>query len=257
MTLGFEPRKWRVGAAGTRGGPTGRAGISAVELLVALLIGAVLLQAVWSLMAGQRIAAADLRSIAEGLEAERIVRTVLRGETRAGVPARDWSVPSSGVLLLRAFRGWATVCGEPAPGTMVVRYQGMRMPDPVKDSLLILDYDGRWHAVDLLSRARTQGRCATGSGGDPDETWRVEPPVSGGIVVRLFERASYHLTDGVLRYRRGLGGRQPLTTPVLDPTRSGIEAVPDGARMSVGVIGREGGWSRPLSGNRIAVDGSG
>ena len=35
------------------------------------------------------------------------------------------------------------------------------------------------------------------------------------ILLRFFETGSYHLGDDALRYRRGSGGRQPLTEPVL------------------------------------------
>jgi hypothetical protein len=35
----------------------------------------------------------------------------------------------------------------------------------------------------------------------------------------LFEAGSYHLSEGALRYRRGRGGRQPLTEEVLAGAR--------------------------------------
>jgi hypothetical protein len=61
------------------------------------------------------------------------------------------------------------------------------------------------------------------TGGDP-ELWSVDPPVPGALVVRVFERGSYHVSGGALRYRRGMGGRQPLTLDVFDDDRSNVEA---------------------------------
>jgi hypothetical protein len=40
------------------------------------------------------------------------------------------------------------------------------------------------------------------------------PPV---VLVRFFERGSYHLADDAFRYRRGGGGRQPLTVERIGP----------------------------------------
>ena len=54
--------------------------------------------------------------------------------------------------------------------------------------------------------------------------WTIEPPVTGALVARIFERGSYHVVGRALRYRRGLGGRQPLTPNVFDDDRSGMEA---------------------------------
>jgi hypothetical protein len=34
------------------------------------------------------------------------------------------------------------------------------------------------------------------------------------VLVRLFERGSYHLSGSALRYRRGGSGRQPLTPEI-------------------------------------------
>ena len=233
-----------------------RAGFSAVEVLVAMLIGAALLQGLWSLTAIQRRVSAEIHSHAEGLEAESIVRVVLRAETRAGVAFRDWLVPSSGVVRLRAFRGWGTICTGSDLGALIVGYRGMRAPDPSKDSVLVLDHDGLWHAVALVSRTVTTEFCS-GPLPTTTEVWRIAPEVGGGVVVRLFESGSYHLTDASLRYRRGLGGRQPLTTAMIEPENSGIEAVPGGGRLSVRIFRQPtSGWSRGLWGNRLPKDGS-
>ena len=223
---------------------------------MATLIGAVLLQGVWSVTAIQRRVSAEIHSHAEGLEAESIVRVVVRAETRAGVVFRDWVVSSSGVVTLRAFRGWGTVCVGSDPGTLIVGYRGMRVPDPSKDSVLVLDHEGQWKAVALLSRTVTEELCP-GPSLTTTELWKITPEVGGGVVARLFESGSYHLTDASLRYRRGLGGRQPLTTAMIEPENSGIEAVPTGGLLSVRILHQSvSGWSRGLWGNRLPNDGS-
>ena len=50
-----------------------------------------------------------------------------------------------------------------------------------------------------------------GDGEGWEELWEVEPLPGGALFGRVYERGSYHLTLGALRYRRGGGGRQPLT----------------------------------------------
>ena len=60
--------------------------------------------------------------------------------------------------------------------------------------------------------------------GADSELWTIDPPVPGALVARIFERGSYHVSGGALRYRRGMGGRQPLTLDVFDDDRSTVEA---------------------------------
>ena len=101
-------------------------------------------------------------------------------------------------------------------------------------SVLILTADGWWKA-DLTRRASKAEACTMNLGAE-SEMWTVDPPVPGALVARVFERGSYSVSGGALRYRRGLGGRQPLTLNVFDE-RSTMEArvdrvvfrlVPDG-----------------------------
>ncbi len=140
---------------------------------------------------------------------------------------RDWVVLASDSLALRAFRGWGPVCGSGTePGRIVVAYHGERMANPVKDSVLILTAYG-WRPADLTRRSSEVGSCATELGG-ASEAWTIDPPVTGALVARVFERGSYHISGGALRYRRGLGGRQPLTPDVFDDDRSTVGAGPDG-----------------------------
>ncbi len=47
-------------------------------------------------------------------------------------------------------------------------------------------------------------------------------PEESIVLARLFERGSYHVSGAALRYRRGRGGRQPLTPEVFDTPPSGF-----------------------------------
>ena len=228
-----------------------RSGTTTVEALVALLLTAFLLQAAWSLTAAIRRVVARLVERSEALDTERIGWQVLSAEVGAGLPSRDWWVEGEGTLPLRAFRGTAEVCEALAsPEGAVVRYRGMRLPDPEKDSLLLLVEGGSWQVARLVAREPIEAGCGGWAGGAL-ERWSWEPPAPRPLLARLFERGSYHLEDGALRYRIGAGGRQPLTPERLDDRASGLRAVPGGPlelRLRVIV---EGGvaheWSRVLS----------
>ena len=102
------------------------------------------------------------------------------------------------------------------------------MPDPEKDSVLFVTVDGSWAAADLVGSSPTGTRCALAPE-SPLQLWRFSgvPPV-GTVLGRVYERGTYYASDGALRYRRGAGGRQPLTPEVLD-TRLGGFRVNGGA----------------------------
>lgn len=188
-------------------------GFTLVESLVALLLTVILLTAAATVLRGQLGIARQIRLDADLLLAFRLTRSTLQEETRYGYAGRDWATAADTVTV-RAFRGTALVCGAPSPGHLAVRYTGWRNPNPAKDSVMVLTHAGRWVAVELLGRAA--GSAATSCGdstwGSP-EVWNVAPSVEG-VFGRLFERGSYHLTGRALRYRRGRGGRQPVTPEV-------------------------------------------
>ncbi len=194
-------------------------GISAVEALLAVSLGAGILLSALGLMSAQRRSANRLIAQADGLLARRVIRTVLGEELRRGVEGRDWWSSGGDSVRLRVFRGLAFLCPSGNPNRVLARYQGSRLPNPRKDSVLVLGPSGRWQAVDLIGRARTSLTCSDA----PSETvefWVLNPPVPGGVVARLFEAGSYHLSGGAFRYRRGRGGRQPLTPEVFVVERS-------------------------------------
>lgn len=196
----------------------GRAGFTALEALVALLLTVLVVSAGWRALSVQRRAGEAAAAAAERRETLRIVRTVLGEEIRAGSAGLDWGPAAGDSVPVRAFRGVGIRCQPPpAPDQMVVRVQGVRSADPVKDSLLLLDGEGRWHVAGLTSRRAGLG-CAAGSSTVSAELWILDRDLASALVARFFERGVYHVFAGTLRYRRGLGGRQPMTPVVMSPS---------------------------------------
>ena len=203
-----------------------RCGVTVVEVLVSLLLGLAVISLAWSALARQRTVASRMRSDMDLLSARRLAAIVIGKELRAGVRGRDWTPPVADSLPLRAFRGWGPVCGVGSESrNIMVAYRGARAANPAKDSVVVLTADG-WRQADLTARASASGACSTDLGGEA-EVWTIDPPVTGGLVARVFERGSYHLSGGALRYRRGLGGRQPLTPELFDDDRSTMRALSD------------------------------
>jgi len=155
-------------------------------------------------------ARARLTARTEVLVAQRIARHVLRRELRHGRPGVDWEARGDSIRL-RAFRGVALVCGsDSASASIIVSFSGDRAPDPSKDSLLLFDGLGAGEARALRSVASSGAAC-----GGPSARWVLDRPVGrSAIVAKLFEHGSYGVSGGALRYRRGAGGRQPLTPDV-------------------------------------------
>lgn len=217
-----------------------------------LLLLAVVVQLTWSVVARLSRGVSTASHRAESLEAERTVWWVLSSETAGAGPGAAVHLAGPGVLELRAFRGRGVACGEvDSTGWLAVSYDGWRSPDPAKDSVLGLDDAGRWTPLRLADRIPDAGACVRT--GERAERWRLDPPPPPGLrVLRLFERGSYHLEDDAFRYRRGGGGRQPLTAPLLDPSSSGIERVGAALKLDFRATGPAGGpspdpgWSRRL-----------
>jgi hypothetical protein len=185
----------------------------------------------------------------EVISARRLAVTALSRDLRRGVAGRDWFDPVGDSLPLRAFRGWGLTCpgGDTHRGVTVVAYRGERTPNPAKDSVLVLTGAG-WVPADLVHRSRTrQPLCPDGLDSDT-ELWTLDPPLSG-VLMRVFEHGSYHVAGGALRYRRGRGGRQPLTaevfagTSALEGTRGRILLRLDSDREAWG----DGAWSVGVS----------
>lgn len=187
------------------------------EVVVALLLGALLVVAVWRGAAAVRNESAHLHARAALRDAIRVTGLVL------DVEASGFVGPAGrpGELGVRAPRWWAVPCDpRPRTGGAAVAWRGLRRPDPAKDSVVLVAGDGaRW--VRALDRVVPSTRCAP-DGLDLGWTPSAGEPVP--VVVQGFERGVYRVDDA-LRYRRGRGGAQPLTAARLDP---------DSARLVVG-----------------------
>jgi hypothetical protein len=199
-----------------------RRGATLIEALCVLALIALTLQIGWSLTASVGRSAAALADGAESLAASRATAWILQSELDGVRAPSDLSAPAGDSISVRAFRGVAIACSD-GPGTAVlVRWTGVRAPDPHKDSVLVLDPAGGWSTSALRGRSPAPGSCRAGSPG-AEERWTLEPEVDGVRLLRFFERGSYHLADDAFRYRIGAGGRQPLTPASIDPAGSGIE----------------------------------
>lgn len=180
-----------------------------VEVVVALALGALLVVGVWRTSAAIRGDLATLAARASATDARRVVGLLLDQE--AGGLVADPAPP--GEVAVRAHRWWGVVCDTlPTPGRALLRFRGLRRPDPDKDSLLLVTGDGR------LSSRRLEGVRSVDACGERvlEVAWTPDPGEARPRVVRGFERGFYRL-DEAFRYRRDRGGAQPLTAEVFDP----------------------------------------
>ena len=207
---------------------TGRAGaVSLAELvLVFWLFGFILTATAGFATAVGRLSAVQ-RDRTRTQEVVRAARVILSAELRHGVAAQ--LVAGGGdSLRLRAARGTGAICAAEGP-ELVVRYRGVRRPEPAKDSLLLVSASGARVAGAITAVAGTD-RCGGAL------LVRIEEPPGAGIgegggagglevpgVALVFESGTYHVQGGALRYRRGAAGRQPLTEALLHPS-SALEA---------------------------------
>ena len=187
-----------------------------LEALLVLTLLAFVVPGLWTVVSRHRVAAGRISARAEALEGVRTISWLIPRELAMGAEGVDWTA-SAETLSLRAFRGFAVIDSIwTTTGEIPVCYAGVRAPDPRKDSVLILGASGHWTSAELTNRIETDSLChGTGVGGEA-ELWQLDPAPPSGLVLRLFERGSYHWSDGALRYRRGEGGRQPLTTEIFE-----------------------------------------
>lgn len=215
----------------------GRAGVTLVESVIVLLLLLLVLGTVWTVTAGMGRAAAELADRGESLATTRAASWILQEELEGVLAPRDLSPPAGDSFSIRAFRGAAVVCAARESAELVVGWSGVRDPDSSKDSVLALRSDGTWTASALAARGPGFGSCAP-TDRMTEERWTLDPPAQDAVLLRFFERGSYHLTDDAFRYRIGAGGRQPLTPPTIDPDRSALTvAAPGRIVLRVGTRG--------------------
>ncbi|HEX7089574.1 MAG TPA: prepilin-type N-terminal cleavage/methylation domain-containing protein [Longimicrobiales bacterium] len=198
-------------------------GFSLLELLLTLALGGIVASALFGLLHGQeRLARAQADSVTAA-EALRVSAAILGGELRLLAPAEDLALATPESVAVRAFRGFGVVCGS-IGGEILVRRRGLRAPDPAKDSVLLVRPDSPATPVPLLGAAPAPAACAAAAG-EEVERWALgaEALPAAGSPLLLYEAGTYALTGAALRYRRGEGGRQPLTVAWLDDAASGFE----------------------------------
>lgn len=205
-----------------------RGGWTLPEVLVSLVLTGFVAMTAAGAVEAHRGVLARMTGRAVEDEAVRVIRGVLVDELR-GAGATDQGTAGGDSVGLRAYRSSAVVC-DLAPGAeWRVASRGLRRGDPEKDSVRILGADGRWRQGRLSWVGGRAGSCDDPAG---TELWRVDPAQEvPPLLLRAFERGGYHVAGGTLRYRRGAGGRQPLTPELFGGGGSGLEAVPWGIEV--------------------------
>lgn len=197
-----------------------RYGHTLVELMVVLALAGLVAGAAAQLLHSQNVLARRTMERARQSESIRTTARVLLAETRWLNSERDVHSIAGDSLALRAFRGIAAVCASLANGTLV-RMRGVRQPDPLKDSLLILRDTSFERAAALTAAVEATGGCSA----SPDETIQritTPEPLQLGDVIAFFETGTYYLSGNALRYRLGREGRQPVTTELFDDRNTGF-----------------------------------
>ncbi len=198
-----------------------RRGHSLIEMVIALALTALIGSSLAGAFSAAQAVARRHSWTVRSSEVVRVSASILADELRFLDPVEDLRVVTADSVSLRAFRGAGVACAA-GGGAVVVRYRGLRVPEPAKDSVLVVDSIGNVRAAALLVSERVSDACEA-HGGASLYRWSVHAPTAPGTLFLLFESGSYHLTDGALRYRRGDSGRQPLTAELLDDRESAFE----------------------------------
>lgn len=200
------------------------AGFTLAELLVATVAAGALVTAAFALLAAHGRLDRAARAAVAAAEVARVAGMVVPAEVRYATPA-DLPAVGADTLALRALRGVGIICAGGGAG-VDVRYRGMRWPDATKDSVVTAAVGAPERALALESDRAAEGACAA----HPGETvrrWALSDSAgAAGDLLLVFERGSYHLSNGALRYRRGAGGRQPLTEEFLAGGSFGLSGAP-------------------------------
>jgi prepilin-type N-terminal cleavage/methylation domain-containing protein len=190
-----------------------RPGVSLLELLAAMTLGAILAAVLGGALVAQLRLARHTADRALSADALRTAGAVLSSEIRRATPA-DVRATASDSLALRAFRGLARPCRS-EHDQLFVRYRGDRLPDPRKDSLLIVTGSGGDRAFAILD-VRRQASVCPDSAGEAGLRLRLSAPPPPGLGL-VFESGSYYVSARAVRYRLGAEGRQPLTAEAFVP----------------------------------------
>lgn len=187
---------------------TRRPGGSLPELIVVAWLFAFVLAALAGFAGAQGRLVALTHDRMRAEEVARTTRVVLGAELRT-LHHSDITALSADSIRLRAVRGAGVICTVEPPH-ILVRYRGVRRPEPDKDSVLLVLEPSTEGTAHRLEAVVADARC----GGGLRLALAPGPPEAVGGVALVFETGAYSLA-GALRYRRGAAGRQPLTEAVL------------------------------------------
>lgn len=223
-----------------------RAGGSLAELLLVAWLFALVLLGLARFAAAQGRLSAALTDAVRAEELFRSAPLVLGRETRY-LAAVDLLAASADSIRLRAIRGTGAIC-RGAGSRIVIRYRGVRLPDPTKDSVLVVHAGAA--AGRALALAGSAGDTACGGGIRLDLDG--DPGGAGGFAM-VFETGSYHVADGAVRYRRGAAGRQPLTESLLGGGELVRIGSPGTADIRIGLRLHRDSLPRSVRRDRVAV----
>jgi prepilin-type N-terminal cleavage/methylation domain-containing protein len=198
---------------------TMRHGFTLPELLVVLAAGGIIIAVLLGLLAAQVRLARDVARRTAAADAVRVSNGVLAGELRR-MAAQDLRALATDSMAIRAFRGAAVPCAR-AGADLIVRYRGERLPDPRKDSVLVIDASAAERTARLTDVRSAPAQSCSAGDGEVVATLSLAPSPDSAALLLLFEPGSYHLSRRALRYRLGAEGRQPITAELLvqPPTR--------------------------------------
>lgn len=198
-----------------------RAGYTLAEATLAIVLAGVLTLLLAGILSSVGRLAATQNRLSGDAETERAVAAILGAELRTLTAADAGFGPDS--VRLRAFRGAGVVCAA-AAGSLLVGYRGVRLPEPDKDSILLV-WPGFEAAYQVTSVVQDGGGdCASSGSATPlriAAAWRA-PDSAPPALALVFETGAYSIAASALRYRRGAGGRQPLTQANLSDAGSGM-----------------------------------
>lgn len=207
-----------------------RPGFALIEVVVAGALATIVLASAALLLQAQSRLASNTSFRSEQNDAARAALLTLRAELQPLAPAFDMRAVARDSIASRIFRGVGVVCGFRS-ATNYVRFHGLRLPDPAKDSVVQVGIE---NSSELISVTDAPSACPHRA----DEqvlamTWPAPAPV--GSVWLVFESGAYHLSTNALRYRRGAETRQPITAEVLNDRASAFYSVVDSAMRAVRV----------------------
>jgi type II secretory pathway component PulJ len=211
-----------------------RSGWILVEALVAVTLGAVVIGAAVTLLQLQGRIARNLGERSERNDAIRSALLTLHAELQYLAPATDLRALARDSVAARIFRGVGVVCGRDRQN-ILLRYRGLRLPDPAKDSVLQIGVE---NITTINSVATDPGACAH-TAREQVVSVNLNGEVLEGSLWLFFESGAYHLSTNALRYRRGAESRQPVTNEVLNDRLSGFASIADSLTSGIAITLRD------------------